>query len=298
MERRFPAASSGVETTIDGSRRIAQEASPMIALPRLLLLAALLTSCGTRDRPRGTLMRSPDGGVVDATAPADSGPDEATDCLDPASCVDTTDCPSGSRCNLVLSPPRCQRLYCGGAGTACSESELCAPMHVCSEDTCQRCVDCGESCVLTQSDPRHCGGCDMPVRFDQLCENGQPTCAGPEAAECGDECVSIATNPSHCGGCNQPCSATCVSGECVELVSMQGGSPMSCTALCSATIQAPCAVVPEIQLPNDSGPGAGAAAYGDQAAQVFVRLTTCEQTPALTNQGLPYAGAVCYCRPD
>jgi hypothetical protein len=267
---------------------------------RLILLASLLSACpGTRDRPRGS-PRPPGGGTQDASVQADAGtPDsgpapEATECLEAASCVETTDCPAGSRCNLALAPPRCQQLFCGGAGTACSEDSLCQTMHICREGACRPCVDCGGICVETDSDPQHCGGCNMPVGANQECVNGQPVCAGQGFEQCGDECVSTETSLQHCGGCNRPCAASCLAGTCVELASMEGGTPTSCTSLCSS-IQRSCVVLPEIPLPDLGGPGAGVASYDDQVSQMFYALTTCQETAPATHDGLPYFGMACFC---
>src|SRR5262249_4348655 len=51
-----------------------------------------------------------------------------------------TPCPSGDDCNASLAPSRCVRLYCGIAGTSCSEDvqcELglaCGPSKSCTTD--------------------------------------------------------------------------------------------------------------------------------------------------------------------
>ncbi len=46
------------------------------------------------------------------------------------------DCQMAERCNKTLSPPRCQRLYCGPTGTACDQDAICAQGDYCRKQKC------------------------------------------------------------------------------------------------------------------------------------------------------------------
>jgi hypothetical protein len=167
-------------------------------------------------------------------------------------------------------------------------------MHVCEEAVCRPCVDCDGTCVVLATNEAHCGACNTPVRFDQRCIDGRPVCA-EDATDCGGDCVSLETSSQHCGGCDRPCSATCMTGQCVELVTEQGPIPTSCGALCSAMRQAECVVLPE-PVPGMEGAGAGAALYDDGTTSAFYLVATCEETPSSLRDGLPYVGIACFCR--
>jgi len=48
-------------------------------------------------------------------------------CLTGIPCVNDSDCEAGQRCNTALTPPECQTLYCGEAGSSCpcGQDEFC-----------------------------------------------------------------------------------------------------------------------------------------------------------------------------
>ncbi|XXX77987.1 MXAN_6577-like cysteine-rich protein [Sorangium sp. So ce134] len=104
---------------------------------------------------------------------------------------------------------------------------------------------CGGSCVDTQADPDHCGGCDSVCASGQRCETGacvgddmgdggsdgggnggveDPDSSGgtggalcaPGLEPCSGGCVDLDINPHHCGGCGQECPAgqLCEGGAC------------------------------------------------------------------------------------
>lgn len=64
-----------------------------------------------------------------------------TNCIrQTALCAGSEDCEKGERCNLALSPPKCQQLYCGTQGTICKsdvdEDKLCQQTLECRDHIC------------------------------------------------------------------------------------------------------------------------------------------------------------------
>ncbi len=75
---------------------------------------------------------------------------------------------------------------------------------------------CGDSCVDTQADDAHCGGCDSTCTSGKTCQTGSCVCAsGLEA--CGDSCVDTASEAAHCGTCDRACASheSCTEGVCL-----------------------------------------------------------------------------------
>lgn len=76
----------------------------------------------------------------------------------------------------------------------------------------------GLSCVDTQIDASHCGGCGMACE-SAVCVGGD-CCVGDEPTSCVVDglatCVDVATDVAHCGTCDHACgqAAACVGGEC------------------------------------------------------------------------------------
>lgn len=113
----------------------------------------------------------------DARDDSDSG-----QCQTAFRCASNEDCPSGQglHCNLRLSPPSCQLLYCGGISSPCSEnplceSQLCVDGHCCGKSYCYE-MDCGVDSLCGAS----CGKCES----GWLCDSGK----------CKDDCAGL-----HCG---------------------------------------------------------------------------------------------------
>ena len=87
---------------------------------------------------RGGDASGPSGGETKLASPPESppftfAPSDPTPCLSGDACVADVDCPSGHHCNTALSPPKCQKLYCGKVGTRCSEAALCETGYECRE---------------------------------------------------------------------------------------------------------------------------------------------------------------------
>jgi hypothetical protein len=128
---------------------------------------------------------------------------------------------------------------CGECMMECEDPEpLCAAsgsgIAMCIGD-CGVATECGSSCVNTDIDIMHCGGCDQPC--DPV-PNGAPECVDGECqARCpgafkdcnndnapeidADGCESdTSSNVDHCGECDRACPArnnstsACVTGDC------------------------------------------------------------------------------------
>lgn len=124
---------------------------------------------------------------------------------------------SGGACSNGPGQP----VATGGSGSISTTCEpACGTGQTCNQGVCQ-CqggVDaCGTSCVLTQSDPLHCGSCDNACAANQVCSQGvcASTCDGA-FAKCGSSCVDINTNAFHCGTCDNACPGelACEGGKC------------------------------------------------------------------------------------
>ena len=145
-------------------------------------------------------------------------------CLTEVFCVDTSDCAPGHRCNHTISPPSCQRLYCGQEGDPCDPGEgdaLCQEGLTCvggEAPTCER--GCQPDCAGRDCGPDGCGG---------ICGMHQGGCALPgdvcqdSGTCCTPMCTDRACGDDGCGGSCGDCPtlsvacrvASCQEGECV-----------------------------------------------------------------------------------
>lgn len=107
---------------------------------------------------------------------------------------------------------------CDGANNDCDneldEDASCSGLQTCVGGACA-CPPqntCGNACVDKQTNPSHCGACNVVCPSSSSCIGGDCVCNGG-LTECGSACVDTMTDPSHCGGCNQPCAA-CNQGTC------------------------------------------------------------------------------------
>lgn len=167
--------------------------------------------CGNGEKCQHGVCQTDDGG----SSPTLSYP--AGDCLAAAPCQSDIDCVplGGYRCNIALSPPECEKLYCGAEHSFCSTSEACEPPMHCFEDGCTHCDKCGNLCKVDfATDPLHCGGCNQPVGATQPCVDGQPACPADRMA-CGNICVDLSSDSAHCGACDTPVPApqVCINGQ-------------------------------------------------------------------------------------
>ena len=79
---------------------------------------------------------------------------------------------------------------------------------------------CGSSCVDTDVDPRHCGGCGTTCPTGQVCSAGgcETVCPAGQT-ECGGGCFTLSSSPQHCGACGTSCEANevCSANRCVTV---------------------------------------------------------------------------------
>ena len=197
----------------------------------ILVPCLLLPSCGGTGG--GGRRTDADGGTPSdaATRVAKEVFQPSPSCLDKDKCLDTTDCPAGHRCNLALTPPTCQELYCGTEGTACSEDGLCVAGATCFEGACRLPGHVGEVC-----------GFSLPCVPGLVCgsarDYSRSVCFSPrsEGAPCdldGNDCkapLSCQGSGAGLGQCllpeppgssciwNSECtSKTCFAGTCTDV---------------------------------------------------------------------------------
>lgn len=84
--------------------------------------------------------------------------------------------------------------------------------------TCQApLVACGDQCVVTVSDPLHCGACDNACAAGAICLDSACVC-GPGLDTCGDTCTDLETDADNCGACGESCleGQLCEGGSCSD----------------------------------------------------------------------------------
>jgi hypothetical protein len=127
----------------------------------------------------------------------------SSECVRDAFCADDADCQPGERCNHVLVPPQCYKLYCGNEGESCDpgfDDLLCKPGLHCIHAEIPFCSACAPDCV-----GRVCGG--------DGCGGSCGTCAGPQdacvqgACVCQPACEGRSCGADGCGGFCGVCAA-------------------------------------------------------------------------------------------
>jgi hypothetical protein len=117
-------------------------------------------------------------------------------------------------------------------------------------------VDCSGTCVDTDSDPGHCGGCGLACDPGMVCNEGAcaSTCSSG-LENCLGACVDLQTDPRHCGLCGRACAdrEECRAGSCACVPACGGrecgddgcgGSCGDCPAGSSCGADGRCACVP------------------------------------------------------
>jgi len=149
----------------------------------------------------------------------------------------------GSHCNTALSPPACEKLYCGDEDSLCDADALCQQGLHCKDGghgkVCNACNLCGNQCAVDfDNDPYDCGCCNNRVPAGGVCRNGVPTCNN--GVDCNGKCSNLAYDPNNCGACGQTCGAA-VTGS-IASCKMAGSTPQcllerkeltTCNKVCS-----------------------------------------------------------------
>jgi hypothetical protein len=170
------------------------------------------------------------GGNVDGSVPQQ--------CLSGTPCAIDPDCTMGERCNRQLSPPQCQRLYCGAQGTLCDgRNELCNTGLVCNSGQCSAgAASCfpGRSCTL-DTDCEMDQHCNMTLKQCQRLHCGFTGSACDNDNVCADEFVCVTGKCAFNGFCFSPCQMDChtqhpdgVKCEGVFYACMCGACPVDC----------------------------------------------------------------------
>jgi hypothetical protein len=91
---------------------------------------------------------------------------------------------------------------------------------------------CGGECVLTDTDPNHCGDCATVCDVGQICLDAACVCS-PSLTECPDGCFDLQTDMAHCGTCDVACltGQACVTGDCTACP--QGQTPCLAQGTCA-----------------------------------------------------------------
>ncbi|HMR73688.1 MAG TPA: hypothetical protein PKD61_01205 [Polyangiaceae bacterium] len=107
------------------------------------------------------------------------------------------------------------------------ESQICAcvpdaAVEICGDGKDNECNGRVDDCMVCdgaavpQDDPKHCGGCNVACRADQVCVLAACTCPQQTPFECDGKCASFDSDPQNCGACGTSCQSgqACVNGVC------------------------------------------------------------------------------------
>lgn len=155
---------------------------------------------------------------VASCADSSSNPEPCDDGRSPcgSTCADTKEDPDNcGACGQVCSTGQeCQEGVCtggeggaggggaggtGGTGGGCAEGQ----------------TDCAGSCVTLETDPTHCGSCEVVCSPGYTCADS--VCVCPAATtECDGACLDLQSDVAHCGACDVQCgfNQICTAGSC------------------------------------------------------------------------------------
>lgn len=136
------------------------------------------------------------------------------------------DCGSKGQVCFKASCCASSQEVCDGKDNDCDgqtdEGQLCSSGLSCQNGTCvstcspSTLTRCNGSCVNTQTNNLHCGGCSRRCSTSYTCQNGKCLCP-PGTRRCGTVCINVFSNDrNHCGGCNLQCNndEACTNGKC------------------------------------------------------------------------------------
>jgi hypothetical protein len=192
--------------------------------------------CVSKSAPQGQLEAKDDASFQHCGAcntPCDS--ERATRCGSPLGggptqclCGNFEACAPGSRCVQNNDSYQCTDLQgdpdnCGGTGNQCSNAETCSGGQCVCGDTGGPCPDgktcCQQdgtaTCVDTDTNASHCGGCGNSCgAYASTCEGGsckcgdEPACEKPSGDSLGELCCDdtcVAQDSDNCGRCGHTC---------------------------------------------------------------------------------------------
>ena len=177
---------------------------------------------------------------------------------------------------------------CGACGTTCGSGQVCSASSCTSY--CAGAdggapdgggiVDCGGSCVDTNTDPTNCGGCGQGCLPGSLCSGGACACGSGETS-CGDAgCFNLTQDQQNCGACGTVCASyqVCQASACAGPDLYVSCSDYLFTTTTSNSIVGLNSVSGAIQLPAQpvSGPAPDGGAV--VAAEIGWTLFTDPQT--------------------
>jgi hypothetical protein len=142
-------------------------------------------------------------------------------------------CSGDGVCTLVCPPnqvacsgdcidPKTERRFCGASADCLGENQgrTCAPGEYCADGVCSTMCPlelCGDLCIDTRFDPRHCGKCNARCELDDAnaacvdgkcviaaCREGFGDCDGDPLNGCETD---IHASQRHCGSCGNACQA-------------------------------------------------------------------------------------------
>ncbi|MCA2981482.1 MAG: choice-of-anchor L domain-containing protein [Myxococcaceae bacterium] len=97
-------------------------------------------------------------------------------------------------------------------------------------------VLCGDFCVDSRSDRRHCGACDQACQPGDVCADGQCTPCGSGEVVCFNTCVSLASDGDNCGSCGARCAGGSCSGGGCRCSASQTACPGGCFDLATSRL--------------------------------------------------------------
>jgi len=159
-------------------------------------------------------------------------------------CRADTDCGAGAICDGLTCRPGCRSDADCAASEACVAQTCergcrgpadCPASASCVDATCQCPVGqtaCGDECVDTSLDARHCGGCGFACGDSgSVCRAGECLCP-PGLTSCDGACVDLETDVDHCGRCETDCGpgtlTTCEAARCNNGPQPDSGTYSSC----------------------------------------------------------------------
>lgn len=221
----------------------------------------------------------PDTVATDTQGTPDTTP---VGCSTDVPCTSHGDCPDGHLCTEITSPPTCAKISCGGEGTACDASELCASPLVCIDGACRGAGDCVSTTQCATD-----GDCPAGHHCNEALQI--PTCQKLYCGEAGSPCdeKAVCAPPLTCT--NSLCEADtdpCLTGECSPACALSGTFDPDCF---SNTTECDYEFAQELLTEWFEG------AYTDVMS---ANTRNCDWAPMICDTQFRCNGIHCFCDPD